>query len=556
MLLFALLACTGPAEEPDTGTPAFTAEVCNGRDDDGDGRVDEGVLVSGWVDADGDGAGGEESAWEACVAPAGAVTKGGDCDDADPAVFPDAVESCATPGDDDCDGAANPAGAEGCTDVWADADGDGLGGGASTCVCDPGDRPRTGEDCDPDDVDRGLECPEGAVVALDGARLRDDDDKIAWTLVGAADVDAAPGDELVLSAPAGLAFLTLPAEGDTRYSDVLIGTVALTPYSDRALRPPGDTGEIALIEASYEAIPDSDDPSEAFYTVWPTLRGYRAPLVDAAAWTWTLDPLHTSYVEESLFVADLDGDGIVEAWYASGTIPGHAGEAALCRVADQRETGATEVLRTTVEGSLYHVTPLGDPDGDGLVDLGILTVADDADAVSVYAGPIGDVLPAPTADIVTEALFDLVPLGDLDGDGYDDIGLRGERIHVLRGPLASGHAADLAATRVGPESDDLDESALFVTAGDVGADGTRELVVTDTYWPGRVGGEPLRGAVYVFEGLPIGVADVRAADTRLYGTTYGALGAYPSVLDDGRLLVGAHLEDHAEGRGVFWVLGL
>lgn len=561
MLLFALFACTWPGKSVDSGEAADSGgvdaiEVCNGRDDDGDGLVDEDLLMSGYVDGDGDGAGADASAWEACEAPAGAVTEGGDCDDADAAVHPDAVESCATPGDDDCDGVANADGAEGCTDVWADEDGDGLGGGASSCVCEPGEGPRSDDDCDPVDVDRGLDCTEGAVVPLDGARVLEDDDEVAWTLVGAADLDGARGDELVLSATAGLALLTLPGgdAGDTFASEALLGSVPLTNYSDRALRPGDDTGETALVEASYTAVPDSDAPEEAFHTISPTLRGYRAPLADAApAWTWDLAPLHTSYVQESLFLADVDGDGIVEAWYASGTTPANTGEAALWRVSD---SGVTEVLRTTQPGALYHVAPLGDPDGDGVADLGVLTAGADGDTVSVYAGPVVDALPTPSADIATDELYDLVALGDLDGDGYDDIALRGQRVHVLRGPLESGDAAVLAATRVGPESDDVDESALFVTAGDVSADGTREFVVTDTYWPGRIGGEPLRGAVYVFEGLPTGVVDVRAATTRVYGTDYGALGAYPTVLEDGRLLVGAHLEDHVAGRGVFWLLGL
>lgn len=550
MLFFILLACAGPTDSVDSGEPTPGVEVCNGHDDDGDGLIDEGLQVRGYIDVDGDGFGAESSAWVACEAPPDAVTVAGDCDDTDPAVHPDAIEACDTPFDDNCDGVINPAGAVGCTDVWADTDGDGLGGGSSSCVCDPGDRPRTGDDCDPSDIDRGLDCTEGTAVPPSGARLLEDDDLAAWTLLGAADADGAPGDELLLSTTGQLAVVTLPRAGDTLFSEMVLGTVALTDYSFRALGPGGGTTE--LIEASYQAVLDPEDPSEAFHTVFPTLRGFAGPLTadTGPAWSWDLDPIYTSFLAESLFVADLDGDGIPEGWYASGTTHDRTGQAALWRGTD---AGATELLRTKAPGALYNVAPLGDSDGDGLVDLGVLSFADGGSRVSMYPGPVVDTLPPASAVIVTSELFDLVALGDMDGDGYDDVALRGERIHVLRGPLESGVAADLAATRIGPESDDVHESALFVAAGDMGRD-ERNLIVTDTYWTGRVGTGALRGAVYVFHQLPTGVVDVRAADTRVYGLTYGAFGAYPTVLDDGRLLTGAHLENHAEGRGVFWVL--
>ncbi len=73
--------------------PAAT-EVCNGADDDCDGEVDEDVETSWFVDADGDGWGEPDSAAQGCVPPSGAAARGEDCDDADAAVFPGAVERC------------------------------------------------------------------------------------------------------------------------------------------------------------------------------------------------------------------------------------------------------------------------------------------------------------------------------------------------------------------------------------------------------------------------------------------------------------------------------
>jgi len=81
-------------------------EACNGVDDDCDVDVDEDVLSTFFVDADGDGWG--SSAVTACDPPSGTVPSSGDCDDANAAVHPGATET-ANGIDDDCDGAVDEA---------------------------------------------------------------------------------------------------------------------------------------------------------------------------------------------------------------------------------------------------------------------------------------------------------------------------------------------------------------------------------------------------------------------------------------------------------------
>lgn len=88
-----------PAGRTDTGTD--TTEVCNGRDDDLDGEIDEGLLVTRYLDGDGDGYGVSEV--EVCPEDtAGYADDGGDCNDDDPGVYPGRAEEC-DGDDDDCD---------------------------------------------------------------------------------------------------------------------------------------------------------------------------------------------------------------------------------------------------------------------------------------------------------------------------------------------------------------------------------------------------------------------------------------------------------------------
>ena len=72
------------------------------------------LLLAGCpTPADPDGKGGPSDSGSTDNAPSdddgdGYATDEGDCDDADATVHPGAIEDCATPADDDCDGETNP----------------------------------------------------------------------------------------------------------------------------------------------------------------------------------------------------------------------------------------------------------------------------------------------------------------------------------------------------------------------------------------------------------------------------------------------------------------
>ncbi len=91
----------GDCDDADLAVNPGAAEVCNAVDDDCDGGVDEASAL--WTDGDGDGYGADPSVVvEVCAS--GYTALDGDCDDADPAAWPGAPETCDDVEDLNCDG--------------------------------------------------------------------------------------------------------------------------------------------------------------------------------------------------------------------------------------------------------------------------------------------------------------------------------------------------------------------------------------------------------------------------------------------------------------------
>ncbi len=124
----------GDCDDDDPAENGAAPEVCDERDNDCDGSVDEGTAAEYYPDADGDGFGDASAApTVTCRPPTGSVDNSGDCDDSDPARNGAAPEICDEV-DNDCDGTVD----EGIgTPLFRDADGDGFGerGSVPTFAC-------------------------------------------------------------------------------------------------------------------------------------------------------------------------------------------------------------------------------------------------------------------------------------------------------------------------------------------------------------------------------------------------------------------------------------
>jgi len=136
-----------------------TTEVCDGLDDDCDGKVDNGC------DDDGDGY-CDAAATVATPLPSTCAKGTGDCDDYDSSVYPTAKEVCNNLKDDNCNGSQNDANAIGCTNLYFDEDGDSYGLAISQCLCQAAGSykaPKSG-DCD----DKSTAVAPGKTEVCDG----------------------------------------------------------------------------------------------------------------------------------------------------------------------------------------------------------------------------------------------------------------------------------------------------------------------------------------------------------------------------------------------------
>lgn len=188
-------ACSAPAgyvsdntdcDDTEGNNYPGNTEVCDGIDNNCDGQVDEGVLLTFFADSDGDGFGDASVSIDACSAPTGYVSDNTDCDDTEGNSYPGNTEVCDGI-DNDCDGLVDDADDSlvDATTWYADTDGDGYGDplDAVTSCNAPSGYIANDSDCDDSDANS---YPGGTEIPNDGI---DQDCNGSDLIIGDSDSD-------------------------------------------------------------------------------------------------------------------------------------------------------------------------------------------------------------------------------------------------------------------------------------------------------------------------------------------------------------------------------
>ncbi len=473
-------------------------ETCNGIDDDCNGTVDDDLIFDFFRDSDGDGYGDAETSGSACTLPDGWVTDATDCDDEAAGVNPGQQEVCDVGDvDEDCNGLANEDD-PGVVDIqtwFVDEDDDGFGlAGTSVEACFDGPGlASAGNDCDDTDPNIGPGTPE----VCDPADVDEDCD-------GASDEEDPEG-----------------PMGESRY----------------------------YVDVDADDYGDALDPGQFFCD------GVPAGYVTAGEDCDDAEPLVNPGARENC------GDGI------DNDCKGGIDDCGPLADLDLMDSDTT--LEATA-GIPFHgmaVADLGDVNGDGLGDFATCGWNfDNVGRVWIFEGPAptGDADPDSAASEtidgdVTFGMFATTAAGagDVNGDDFDDVlvgqnNFDGSAGYLWLGPVTSTTSTTADATWSGEVAGDLAGKAV---AGDfdfdddgfgdylVGAEGADDGTFT------------FGGAAFLIYGPGTGSNTIGDADLRFTGTTAGsavgrAIAGIADMDGDGRdeIAIGAAADGGSVGR--------
>ncbi len=354
------------------------------------------------ADADHDGFGDPDVWLPGCAPPEGYVANADDCDDANGAVHPGALETC-NDADDDCDGAIDKDAIDAA--LWyADGDGDGFGDDLDTFVgCVAAGSTATGGDCDDGDATvfpGAVEVCDALDDDCDGL-IDDDDPTLAGGAPWYADLD---GDSYGDPAPGAVIACEPPPDRVGDATDCDDANAAVHPTADEVcdgidddcdgLTDDDDGGVIATDRFYLDG--DGDGFGAEFGWIY-ACEGQSGDVLNSD----DCDDTDPTVGEALPSYADWDGDGYGEGaasyWCDPGTLFSYAGgdcdngradvypgAPELCDDVDDNCDGLVDEDDPLLAPLLWYADSDGDSWGDPTAELAA------CEAPPGYVGDLGD----------------------------------------------------------------------------------------------------------------------------------------------------------------------